>query len=116
MFALNFISPHNEKILLSRQKHVTIRLGDIRDNYPENSKVWITFGSKYGPKRKLYSAIIDKAITKKFSDLTMNDLAHQNPDIKSVDELIRLFEEIYEQTIYVDDSVTVIYFSEILGE
>ncbi|MBP2659467.1 MAG: hypothetical protein H6Q69_2499, partial [Firmicutes bacterium] len=35
MFALNFLSPHNEKLLMNRKKNVTIRLGDIRDTYPE---------------------------------------------------------------------------------
>jgi hypothetical protein len=54
VFALNFISPHNEKLLIAREKTATIRLGDLRDIYPENSIVWITLGSKYGPKKKLY--------------------------------------------------------------
>ncbi|MDF2568687.1 MAG: hypothetical protein K0R55_291 [Sporomusa sp.] len=113
MFALNFISPHNEKLLISRQKSATIRLGDIQETYPENSIVWITFGSKYGPKRKLYKAIVDRTLIKKFSDLTTKELIHQNPAITTVDELIRLFEEIYEKQIHVDDTVTVIHFSEL---
>ncbi|HWR42053.1 ASCH domain-containing protein [Sporomusa sp.] len=116
MFALNFISPHNEKLLIARQKSATIRLGDIRDTYPENSIVWITFGSKYGPKRKLYKAIVDRALTKKFCDLTTKELTHQNPDITTVDELIRIFESVYEKQIHVDDTVTVIHFSEVTEE
>jgi len=116
MFALNFLSPHNEKLLLNRQKNVTIRLGDIRDTYPENSVVWITVGKKGRSKRKLYAAIIDKAIVKKFSELTTQDLSQQNPNIKTVDELIAFFEIVYEKTIHIDDTVTVIYFSEIINE
>jgi hypothetical protein len=116
MFALNFLSPHNEKLLLNRQKNVTIRLGDIRETYPENSVVWITVGRKGLNKRKLYAAIIDKAIAKKFSELTTQDLSQQNPDIKTVDELINFFEIVYEKTIHIDDTVTVIYFSEIIKE
>lgn len=116
MFALNFISPHNEKLLIARQKSATIRLGDIRDTYPENSIVWITFGGKYGQKRKLYKAIVDKTMTKRFCDLTTKELVHQNPDITTVDELIRLFESIYEKQIHVDDTVTVIHFSELIEE
>lgn len=114
MFALNFISPHNEKLLLARQKTATIRLGDIRGTYPENSLVWITFGSKYGPKRKLYQAIVDRTIVKKFSDIKMAELTHQNPELKTVDELISLFETIYEKKIYIDDTVTIIHFSEVV--
>lgn len=116
MFALNFISPHNEKLLSARQKSATIRLGDIRDTYSENSIVLITFGSKYGEKRILYQAIIDKVHIKKFSDLTTEELTHQNPKIKTVDQLITLFETIYERKISIGDTVTVIHFSEILDK
>ena len=64
MFALNFQWPQNEELLIARKKDCTVRLGDIRDSYPENSVVWITVGPKYGPKRKLYNAMIDTAYTK----------------------------------------------------
>jgi len=113
MFALNFQSPNHEKLLLSRTKNCTIRLGDIRDSYPESSIVSITFGKRFNPKRKLYSAIVDKVCIKKFSQLNHGDLDHQNPEIKSIDELIIFFEKIYERSITPDDTVTVIYFSEI---
>jgi len=113
MFALNFQSPNHEKLLISRTKNCTIRLGDIRDSYPESSIVWITFGKKFCAKRRLYSAIVDKVCTKKFSQLNHDDLDHQNPEIKSIDELIIFFEKTYERSITPDDIVTVIYFSEI---
>jgi hypothetical protein len=117
MMALNFISPHNEKLLLARQKSATIRLGDIRDQYPEGSIVWVTFGSRYGPKRRIFKAFIDRAIAKQFTDLTTPELTHQNPEIKTVEELIINFEEIYERkSIYIEDTVTVIHFSEIIEE
>ncbi|MEG6584620.1 ASCH domain-containing protein [Dendrosporobacter sp. 1207_IL3150] len=116
MFALNFQSQNHEKLLISRQKNCTVRLGDISDKYPENSIVWITVGTKYKPKRKLYSAILDRVQIKKIAELTSHDLDHQNPEIKSVDELISFFEKIYQRTITHDDIVTVIYFSEIVDE
>lgn len=116
MFALNFQSPNHEKLLLSRTKNCTIRLGDIRDSYPESSIVSITFGKKFHTKRKLYSAIVDKVCIKKLSQLNHDDLDHQNPEIKSVDELITFFERIYEKSISTNDIVTVIYFSEILED
>lgn len=115
MFALNFISPHNQKLLTARQKTATIRLGDIRNTYPDNSVVWITIGDKYGPKQKLYEAIIDRSMVKKFSDITIAELTHQNPDLKSVEELISLFENIYEKKLNIDDTVTIIHFSEVNG-
>ena len=114
MFALNFISEHNEQLLLARQKSATIRPGDLRDIYQENSVVWVTFGKRYGQKKMLFKAIIDKALTKKYCDLTTSELAHQNPNIKTVEELIQVFETIYEKQIHIDDTVTVIHFSEII--
>jgi hypothetical protein len=113
MFALNFQWPNHEELLITRKKNCTVLLGDIREKYPENSVVWITFGKKFSPKTKLYTAIIDKAYTKKFSDLTSHDLDHQNPGIKSVEELIKVFEKLDEKAVGPDDIVTVIYFSEI---
>ena len=114
MFALNFISEHNKQLLLSRKKTTTIRPGDIRNIYPENSIVWVTFGKRYGQKKRLFQAVIDKVLTKRYSDLTTAELNHQNPEIHSVEELIRIFEDIYERQIHIDDMVTVIHFSEVI--
>lgn len=114
MFVLNFQSPIHEELLTARKKNCTIRLGDIRDTYAENSIVWITVGKKMSPKRKLYQAVIDKVYIKTFTELNDDDLDHQNPEIKTVEELIAFFEKIYDKDITMDDTVTVIYFSEIL--
>lgn len=64
-------------------------------------------------KRKLYTAFIDRAQVKTIADLTSNDLGHQNPDIKTKEELIADFEVIYKKRITPEDTVTVIYFSEV---
>ncbi|MCX7780269.1 MAG: RNA-binding protein [Negativicutes bacterium] len=115
MFALNFQAAAHEELLVARQKNVTVRLGDVRDVYPENSVVWITFGKKFQPKRKLYPAIIDRVYIKKFSELTTHDLDHQNPELRSVGELIAFLEKVYDKSIDMEDTITVIYFSEIVG-
>lgn len=115
MFALNFQSEDHEKMLISRTKNCTVRLGDVSSSYPENSIVWVTFGKKLCPKRKLYTAIIDKVYVKHFYQLTVEDLAHQNPDIKTPEDLVSFFEKLYCKTVTLDDKVSVIYFSEILG-
>lgn len=114
MFALNFQAPIHEELLTARKKRCTIRLGDIRDSYPEDSIVWITVGKKMSPKKKLYQAVIDKTILKTFGELNDNDLDHQNPEIKTIEELATFFEKIYEKDFTMDDMVTVIYFSEVL--
>ena len=96
------------------QKNCTVRLGDVRSQYPESSIVWITTGKKYEVKKRLYTAIIDKVRVKKFAELTSKDLGHQNPEIDSLEELRLDFENIYQRRITLDDTVTVIYFSEVL--
>lgn len=114
MFALNFVSENHEQMLIARTKNCTVRLGDLTTNYPENSIVWVTYGKKFAPKRKLYTAIIDKVYVKHFYQLTAEDLMHQNPDIKSPEDLIAFFQVLYNKTITLNDKVSVIYFSEIL--
>ncbi|MDD4601756.1 hypothetical protein SDC9_13693 [bioreactor metagenome] len=116
MFALNFQSRHHEDLLITRTKNCTVRLGDVRETYPESSIVWVTFGKRFTPRKKLYQAIIDKVLIKKFSQLSSEDLIHQNPGIKSAEELRVFFEQLYARSITMDDHVSVIYFSEIIGE
>ncbi|MDF2633177.1 MAG: hypothetical protein K0R78_51 [Pelosinus sp.] len=116
MFALNFQSSHHEELLRNRIKNCTVRLGDLRDIYAENSLVWITYGKKLTPRKKLYQAIIDKIHIKKFSQLTADDLVHQNPTINTTEELIQFFETLYCKSISPNDIVSVIYFSEVLDE
>lgn len=116
MFALNFQSSHHEELLTNRTKNCTVRLGDLRDIYAENSLVWITFGKKLSPRRKLYQAIIDKVLIKKFSQVTAEDLVHQNPMITTTEGLIKFFETLYSKSISSNDIVSVIYFSEVTGE
>ena len=110
------ITSKNRDLLFegSRKKNCTVRLGDVRSQYPESSIVWITTGKKYEVKKRLYTAIIDKVRVKKFAELTSRDLGHQNPEIDSLEGLRLDFENIYQRRITLDDTVTVIYFSEVL--
>ena len=114
MFALNFQSAHHEKMLISRTKNCTVRPGDVSTAYPANSIVWVTYGKKFSPKKKLYTAMIDKVTVKHFYQLTAEDLVHQNPDITSPEDLIRFFEDLYGKAITLNDKASVIYFSEII--
>jgi len=113
MMSLNFEVPKHEKMVLARTKNCTVHLGDVSHNYPQGSIVWVTTGAKFQPKRKLFTAFIDKVRVKTMADLTSADLGHQNPEISSREELIKDFEQIYKKRITMDDTVTVIYFSEV---
>jgi len=113
MMALNFQAAKHKKMLMERTKNCTVRLGDISGQYPENSVVWITTGRRGEPKHKLYPAFLDKVRVKTMGSLTSTDIGHQNPEINSVEELVADFEKIYNRRILLEDTVTVIYFTEI---
>ena len=91
MMALNFQAAKHKKMIMERTKNCTVRLGDVSKLYPEGSIVWI----------------------KTMGTLTSADLGHQNPEINSREELIADFERIYKRRILMEDTVTVIYFSEV---
>lgn len=114
MMALNFQAPKHARMLRERTKDCTVRLGDRTKNYPEGSVVWVTTGPKFKPKEKLFMAFIDKVRVKTMEQLTSEDLEHQNPEISTREELIRDFEQLYRKCVTMQDTVTVIYFTEIL--
>lgn len=113
MMALNFQAEKHERMLVARTKNCSVRLGDVSKQYPENSIVWITAGVKFQPKRKLYAAFLDRVQVKTMADLTSRDLGHQNPEINSREELLADFERIYKKRITMEDTVTVIHFTEV---
>ena len=115
MMSLNFQAEKHEKLIVARKKKCTVRLGDVSDKYPEGSIVWITSGKKFTPKKHLYTAYLDKVRVKTMENLTSEDLGQQNPEINSREELIADFERIYKKRISMDDTVTVIYFTEVFG-
>ena len=113
MMSLNFQAEKHAKMLAARTKRCTVRLGDVSNQFPENSIVWITTGKKFEPKQRLYTAFLDKVRVKTMADLTSADLGQQNPEINSREELITDFEHIYKKRITMEDTVTVIYFTEV---
>ena len=113
MRALNFQAAKHKKMLMERTKNCTVRIGDVSKLYPEGSIVWMTAGKKGEPKHKLYAAYLDKVMVKTMGTLTLHDLDHQNPEINSKEELVKDFENIYQRRILMEDTVTVIYFTEV---
>jgi hypothetical protein len=114
MMSLNFQAEKHEKMLIARTKNCTVRLGDVSKQYPESAIVWVTTGKMFELKRRLYTAFIEKVRVKTMADLTSSDLGHQNPEINSREGLIEDFEHIYKKRITMDDTVTVIYFTEVI--
>ena len=113
MMALNFQAAKHKKMLMERTKNCTVRLGDVSKLYPEGSVVWITTGKKGEPKHKLYTAIVDKVRVKTMATLNSEDLEHQDPGINTREDLVADFERMHHRHVTLEDTVTVIYFSEV---
>lgn len=114
MRALNFYSSNYHSQLVCRRKTCTIRLGDKTDKYSEGDIIWITVGKRFAPKKKIYTAVIDRVLVKPIAQLKMDDLQGENPDLTSVDDIVDFLQSIYDKTLSHSDIVTVIYFSEII--
>lgn len=114
MRALNFYSSNYHSQLVCRRKICTIRLGDKTNKYSEGDIVWVTVGKRFSQKKKIFTAVIDRVLVKPISQLTMDDLHGENPDLTSVDDLLVFLQSIYDKTLTSSDVVTVVYFSEII--
>ena len=113
MRALNFYSSNYHKHLVSRRKNCTIRLGDKTGKYSEGDIIWVTVGKRYAPKKRIFTAMIDRVLVKPVSQLTLSDLQSENPDLTKIEDLIEFLHSVYDKTIIPEDTVTVIYFSEV---
>ncbi len=116
MKALNFYSSIYHGNLLARQKTCTIRLGDKRDKYREGDLVWVTYGERFRPRRRLFTAVLDRVAVMTIAELTEADLAGENPDMRTTADVVEFLGRIYRRQIQPSDRVTVIHFSEVTDE
>ena len=113
MYALNFYSPIVEGQLRSGRKSATIRLGDKSAKYRKGMVVAVLAGARFSPRRKVFDAVIDKVEVKRLCDLSPNEIEHDNPGIRRVDEMQQFLGTLYNREVFDEDLVTVIRFSEI---
>ena len=113
MFALNFYSPIVADQLRSRRKTATIRLGDKSAKYKKGMIVAVLAGSRYSPREKIFDAVIDKVEVKTLGELSPNEIEHDNPEIRRVEDMAQFLGSLYNREVAETDLVTVIRFSEI---
>jgi hypothetical protein len=114
MFAINFYSEVYADMLKKGRKTATIRLGDKSDKYRSGQIVWITVGRKFGPRQKLFSAIIDSVAVKHVSELTPREIEKESPGFRHADDVINVLSRIYDKSVSTDDLVTIINFSRVM--
>ena len=113
MYALNFYSPMVADQLRSHRKTATIRLGDKSSKYKKGMVVSVLCGVRFGPREKVFDAVIDKVEVKDLRDLSPREIEHDNPEIRRVEDIAAFLGQLYNREVGQDDVVTVIRFSEI---
>jgi hypothetical protein len=115
-FALNFYNPAVADQLRSSRKTATIRLGDKSAKYRKGMIVTVLCGARYGPRERIFDAVIDKVEVKPLGDLSPREIEHDNPEIRRADELARFLGQLYNRDVTEGDIVTVIRFSQIASQ
>jgi len=115
MYALNFYSPLVADQLRSGRKSATIRLGDKSGKYKKGMVVQVLCGVRYGPRERIFEAVVDKVEVKTLSELSPREIEHDNPEIRRPDEMATFLGQLYNRPIEPDDIVTVIRFSQIMN-
>lgn len=114
MRVLNFYSSVFADQLRRGRKTATIRLGDKSQKYHRNECVVVTIGYQHSPREKIFDAVIDEVEVKLVKELSPRDIEHDNPEFRRTDEMVRFLEQIYGRTVTMEDTVTVVRFSQII--
>jgi hypothetical protein len=111
---LNFYSTIFADQLKRGRKTATIRLGDKSSKYRKNQAVLVTIGYQHSPREKIFTAVIDSVEVKRIKELSPRDIEHDNPEFRRTEEMIHFLEQIYGRAVGVEDTVTVVRFSQII--
>ena len=114
MQVLNFYSTIFADELKRGRKTATIRVGDKSGKYRKNQLVLVTIGYQYSPRERIFDAVIDQVEVMRVRDLSPRDIKHDNPEFRRHEELINFLEQIYGRTVSMEDTVTVVRFSQIV--
>jgi hypothetical protein len=111
---LNFYSAVFADQLRRNRKTATIRLGDKSHKYKKNELVLVTIGYQHSPREKIFHAVIDSVEVKRVKDLSPRDIEHDNPEFRRTEEMVHFLEQIYGRKVELEDTVTVVRFSQIV--
>ena len=116
MQVLNFYSTVFADQLKRGRKTATIRLGDKSHKYRKNQAVLVTIGFQYSPREKIFDAVIDQVEVMPLRELSPRDIEHDNPEFRRHEELVKFLEQIYGREVSMEDTVTVVRFSQIVDK
>jgi hypothetical protein len=113
MFALNFYNELYGDAIRKGRKTATIRLGDKSDKYQTGQIVWVTIGQRFGRHYKIFTAILDAVEVKTVAELSPRDIQRENPELRTHDDVMQVLSRIYDRVVTLEDTVTIIYFSQV---
>src|SRR3989475_12600719 len=113
LYALNFYSPLVADQLRSLRKTATIRLGDKSGKYKKGMVVQVLAGARFGPRERIFDAVIDKIEVKTLSELSPREIEHDNPEIRRAEDMATFLGQLYNREVAPEDTITVIRFSQI---
>src|SRR5438105_15184552 len=99
MYALNFYSPIVADQLRSGRKTATIRLGDKSSKYKKGMIVSVLAGARFGPRQKIFDAVIDKVEVKTLGELSPREIEHDNPEIRRPEEMANFLGQLYNRDV-----------------
>jgi len=111
---LNFYSTIFADQLKRGRKTATIRLGDKSHKYRKNQALLVTIGYQHSPREKVFTAVIDSVEVKRVKELSPRDIEHDNPEFRRTEEMVNFLEQIYGREVGLEDTVTVVRFSQII--
>ena len=104
LYALNFYSPIVENQLRSGRKSATIRLGDKSSKYRKGMIVAVLAGARFSPRKKIFDAVVDKVEVKTLGELSPNEIEHDNPEIRRVEEMAQWLGTLYNRDVSESDA------------
>ena len=114
MQVLNFYSTVFADQLRSGRKSATIRVGDKSHKYRKNQAVLVTVGYQHSVREKIFLAVLDQVEVKRIKELSPRDIEHDNPEFRRTEEMVKFLEQIYGKDVTLEDTVTVVRFSQII--
>ena len=76
--------------------------------------VQVLCGVRFGPRERIFDAVIDKVEVKTLGELSPREIEHDNPEIRRTDEMANFLGQLYNREVDSEDVVTVIRFSQIM--
>ena len=104
---LNFY-PYYARLLSSRRKTTTIRLGNQTGRFSNGDVVRITVGWNVESNSEIAKARITHIETKRVIEINRDDLEGESPDCRNKGAIIYVLSAIYRRIVSDNDTVTIV--------